>query len=146
MIGGAYQPSQVVAPPQPAAGGGFTYKISIAELVIVRSVAFTLVNAAAVAARLVSLDFLDGTGVVLARASSGFTTATGITTVFTFAAGINVYGANDAAAIGAPIPELVLVAGQSIRVNIGAVNAADQISNARVVVDQYGVVDEGSAG
>lgn len=128
----------VAAPGQPAAGGGFTYKVPHSETQFVLAVCFKLVNAVAVAARLVTLTLLDGTGVPIAVASAGFTTASGVTSRFTFAVGITAYGANDAAAIGAPLPPVWLVSGQSVVAAIANANAADQLSDVRVSYAQSG--------
>lgn len=131
--------TSVVTRPSPAAGGGFTYAPPEAVRFKVAAVSFQLVTAVAVATRLVSLDLLDGASNIIGRFSAGFTQSASKTSVYTFAAGINEYGANDAAAIGAPLPDLWLPDGSSIAVNVGAVQAADQVSAVVVTLRQYGI-------
>lgn len=128
--------SQVVTVSTPAAGAGVTFKYSGSEFWRVRAVCFQLVTSNAVANRIGYLDFLDGDGKRLGRFSSGYTQTASLTTVYTFGLGMNVYGANAAASIGAPLPELWLRKGCSLSVGVTAIDAGDQISAVRVTLDQ----------
>lgn len=130
------QPS-VVAVPSPAAGGGFTYAVPGSERQLIACVSFQLVTAVAVANRLVVATLLGGDGVRIGRFSSGFTQAASLTTVYTFAVGVQSYGANDAANIGAPLAPLWLPDGGSLAVTLVNGQAADQVSVVRVTVYQY---------
>lgn len=132
----SYREARPVAVPNPAAGAGFTYSLPGSERTRVLAVCFQLVTAVAVAARRVSCDLIDGEGGILGRFSSGFTQAASLTTVYTFAVGVNAYGANDAAAIGAPLADLMLPGAGSAVVSIANVQAADQVSAVRVTVAQ----------
>lgn len=120
----------------PAAGQGFTYTLPKTCVAVVRSVSFTLVNAAAAGSRIPRLEFLTNEGAVFASVAAPFTTGNAVTSRFTFAVGIQQFGANDAAAIGAPIPKYVLEDGAAVRVAIAAVNVADQVSGVFAFVDQ----------
>lgn len=130
--------SQVVLVPNPAAGAGFTWKPSGAEFTRIRAVCFQLVTSSAVANRIVYLDLVDGSGAKIARSSAGFNQTASLTSVYTFAVGINTYGANAAASIGSGLPEIWLRNGCEISVGITAVDTADQVSAIRVTVDQVG--------
>lgn len=126
----------------PAAGQGFTYQLPKTCLAVVRSVSFTLVNAVAAASRIPRLEYLTSEGSVFAAFAAPFTLTSGQTSRFTFAVGCNQFGANDAAAIGCPIPGYVLEDGAAIRVAVAAVNAADQISGVFVFLDQLPIRPE----
>jgi hypothetical protein len=135
--------SQVVALPNPAAGAELTYSFPGSEYTRVRAVTFKLVTSATVATRTVYLDFVDGSGVVIARMSSGFTQTASLTTVYTFGLGLVQYGANAAANIGSPLADLILCRGQKLQTTITNIQAGDAISNARLVVDQYAAPGQG---
>lgn len=130
------QLSQVAYLDNPAAGAGFSSTYALSEFWMPRSLCFQLVTSSAVATRIVSLDIIDGAGRKMGRFSSGFTQTASLTTVYTFATDISVYGANAAASIGAPIPELWLHPGCKLQVNIAAVDTGDQVSAINLVVDQ----------
>lgn len=123
----------------PAAGQGFTYSVPKSEIQVVRAVSFVLVNAAAAASRIPRVEFLTNNGDVFFVAASPFVTTTGKTARFNFAVGIQQFGADDAAQIGAAIPKFTLEDGAKIRVAVTAVNAADQISGVYLFVDQLGI-------
>lgn len=128
--------SQVVAVQSPAAGAGFTVKVPQAEFWRPRALCFQMVTSATVASRIVYLDLIDGAGVKMGRFSSGFTQTASLTTVYTFGLYMNAYGANAAASIGAPIPELWLRPGCKLTVGVTAVDTTDQISAIDLTVDQ----------
>ena len=121
---------------RPAAGGGFTYQQPGSERQLIALVAFRLVTSAAVANRLVTVAFKGGDGVVIGTFGAGFTQAASLTTDYTFGVGLNAYGANGAAAIGAPLPLLWFQDPISVVASVAAVDAGDQISNVRVTVIQ----------
>lgn len=137
-----YDTTRVVLVSNPAAGGGFTYTPSGAEWTLVLAVCFKLVTDANAASRLVSLDYIGGDAGVLARHSSGYTQATGLTSQYTFAQELNVYGANDAASIGAPLTPVWLRLGQKVTVNLTNHQVGDQISSAYVTIDQRAAIVE----
>lgn len=134
---------EVVTVGSPVAGAGFTRTVPGDVLWIVRSVSFSMVNAAAAASRIPRVEFLDGSGSVFFAVAAPFHTTTGVTSRFSFGVGINQFGAIDAANIGAPIPELTLVGGLAVRVAVTAMNAGDQISGAALFVDQLPVANFG---
>lgn len=125
----------------PAAGAGFTHPVPGAATQRIRTVSFRLVNAAAAANRIPRVEFLDAAGAVFAAVAAPFKTTTGVTSRFTFGIGLNQYGADDAAQIGGPLPDLELIAGLAVRVVVGAMNAGDQIDGAALFVEQLAVRD-----
>lgn len=123
----------------PAAGAGFTHRVPGATVQKFLTVSFRMVNAAAVANRLVRVEFLDAAGAVFAAVGAPFKTTTGVTSRFTFGVGLNQYGADDAAQIGGPLPALELIGGLALRVAVANMNAGDQIDGAALFVEQTGV-------
>jgi hypothetical protein len=122
------QLGQVVSIGSPAAGAGASYTYSIAEYHMLRSLCFQVVTSAAVANRVVYLDLIDGAGNRISRSSAGFNQTASLTTIYTFAAGIAAYGANAAASIGAPIPEVWLHPGAKFTIGVTAIDTGDQVS------------------
>lgn len=127
---------QVVSINAPAAGAQFTFKYSQNEFWKPRVLCFQLVTSATVASRVVYLDLLDGAGNKIGRFSSGFTQTASLTTVYTFGVQTNVYGADAAASIGAPIPELWMHPGSKLEVNAAAIDTDDQFSAIVLTLDQ----------
>jgi hypothetical protein len=127
---------QVVPIPAPAAGAGFSYKYGRNEFWKPRVVCFQLVTSATVASRIVYLDVIDGGGLKIGRFSSGYTQTASLTSVYTFGINMNEYGANAAASIGAPIPELWLHPGAKLSVGVTAIDTTDQLSAINLTLDQ----------
>ena len=142
MIGGlgwAEPESSIISLGSPAAGAGFTYTNPGTVVQSILSVSFHMVNAVAAGSRIPTLSFLDADGAAFANVASGFTAGSGVTADFLFAQGIQEFGANDAAAIGVPIPPYKLGVGTSLSLAVTAKNAADQISVVRIVVAKWPV-------
>lgn len=128
---------QVVKIDSPAAGAGIVkYKYGANEFWQIRALSFQLVTSSTVASRIVYLDLLDGAGNRIGRFSAGFTQTASLTTVYTFGVNMNAYGANAAASIGAPIPELWLHPGCSFTIGVTAIDTGDQISAVNMTVNQ----------
>ena len=123
----------------PAVASGFTINVPASEYWHIRCLCFTLTTDANAANRLVSVDLIDGGSNKIGRFSSGFTQSATLATLYTFSDDLAVYGANAALAIGAPLPEIWLYPGAKLTVNVGSVQAGDQISAINLTVDQvYG--------
>jgi hypothetical protein len=75
------------------------------------------------------------------RVAAPFTVTANITSRLNFGIGIQQFGANAAAQIGAGLPAFKLNAGLAIRVAVTAIQAGDQISGASLFVDQWAVRD-----
>src|SRR5215204_1790629 len=95
-----YEPVKPVTLPGPAAGQGLTAELPQSEATELLGVAFTLVTAVAVANRIARVELRDSTGVALAAVAAPFLQTASKTTRYTFAAGLQQFGANDAAVIG----------------------------------------------
>ena len=120
----------------PAVASGFTYTYSVGEAWLLRSLSFQMVTDANAANRIVYLDIFEPGGLRIGRFSSGFTQTATLTTIYTFANDIAAYGANAAASIGAPTPNVWLHPGSKITVGVTNVQAGDQISTILLTVDQ----------
>lgn len=115
----------------PAVSTGFTIPTPGTVEQTLTALTFTVVTDANVADRLVVLKFLDPVGVSFAEIAAPFTQAASLTTVYTFATGIQSFGADDAANIGVPIPTVQLDVSLSLAVSVTAVEAGDQVSKIR---------------
>src|SRR6266576_5273340 len=104
---------------------------------IVQACSFRLVTDGNAASRIVVFSFTDASGTVIFPVASPFTQAAAKTTDYTFAVGIQQFGANDAANIGAGIPALKLYVGLSVAVTITAKQAGDQVSRIRLGLSQW---------
>lgn len=123
----------------PLAGLGFTIPTSGAVEQIIQSLSFVLVSSSATASRIPRVEFLDPDGTVFAAVASPFTQTATHTIRYTFAVGIQQFGANDAAFIGAALPPFKLDVSMSVRLAIAAVDAADQVSAASLVALRWPV-------
>jgi hypothetical protein len=123
----------------PAPGAGFTVPTSGAVEQIIQSLSFVLVTSAAAANRIARVEFLDPDGTVFAAIASPFLQTASKTIRYTFAVGIQQFGANDAAFIGAALPPFKLDVSMSVRIAIGAVDTADQVSAASLVALRWPV-------
>jgi hypothetical protein len=125
--------------PDPAANAGFTQGMPGTEDTMVVACSFRLVTDSNVANRIVVFQFLDSNGTAIFPVAAPFTQAASKTTDYTFAVGIQQFGANDAANIGAGIPPLKLYVGLSVAVTITAKQAGDQVSRIRLGLSQWPV-------
>lgn len=125
--------------PTPAAGAGFSFTDPGTMESIVSACSFRLVTDANVADRIVVFSFTDGSGTAIFPVAAPFTQAASKTTDYTFAVGIQQFGANDAANIGVGIPPLKLRSGLGVKVTIVAVQATDQVSAIRLGLSQWPV-------
>lgn len=128
----------------PAVATGFTRTFPGSEVTRVLSVSFVLVTDANAANRIVRVEYLNASGDVFAAVAAPFLQVASITTRYTFAVGLQTFGAASAAFMGGPLPDFVLMDGLAVRVAIAAVQAGDQLSGASLFVAQSTVrPDEG---
>lgn len=131
--------SAIQAVPNPAANAGFAVPMPGTSDTIVQAVKFRLVTDSNSASRIAVVNYLDPDGVSFASIASPFTQAASKTTDYTFAVGINQFGANDAANIGAGVPPFKLDVSQSLSVTIVGKQAGDQVSAIRLALEQWHV-------
>lgn len=143
MLGFEGDLSQVVGLPNPAAGANLSYTLPRSEYTRIRAVTFKLVTSAQVATRTVILELVDGSGVVMAASSSGFTQTATNTVLYTFGCDLNVFGANNGAVCGAPLVGIWMDGGQKLVTSIANIQTSDAISNVRLVVDQVSAPGQG---
>jgi hypothetical protein len=104
---------------------------------VVRAVSLELAAAAAVADRLPRLTWsADGT-VPFAQALSPFPLQAAHTGRVTFAVGVQQAGAANAASIIAPMPELCLLPGWTLTLDVVSGAAADALSGVRAYLQRY---------
>lgn len=131
---GVFVPVTPVTLPAPPAGQGLAFSIAQSEASELLGVSFTVVTSAGVANRAARVELRDSTGVPLAAVAAPFVQTATKTSRYTFAPGLQQFGANDAVAIGGPLPAWVIDGRITIAVVIAAIQAADQISDARYIV------------
>lgn len=105
------------------------YTVPGAVQVDVYSVSFTYTASAAAGTRTVRLEFVDDAGNVFAPVAAAFTIIATNAATFTFGVGVQQYGANSAAYIGAGIPPVRLVDGMGFRVRCANADSGDTITN-----------------
>jgi hypothetical protein len=132
----SHEPVALAAPP---AGQALTYTVPGAVEQEVLAVSFTYTASAAPANRVPFVQFLDqGGGIVCEVATPFLLVATNVARV-TFGVGMQQFGANSAARLGAGIPPLRLGDGMRVRLSATAIAAADTITGARLFVRQWRV-------
>lgn len=100
---------------------------------------FDLVNAVAAANRQPFLSIEDTEGRPFFQSAPPFHTTSGVTSRISYGVGIQQFGANDAAKIGASIPPIRLYAGLVIVAAVDNMNAGDRIRVAGMLVEQWPV-------
>jgi hypothetical protein len=127
----------------PSAGANLTRTTSQGYWERYVAVFFTLVTSAAVANRQVALEWQDGDGNVLTDTACGSVQTA--TNTWRYGFGIGLLGFNNANAArqNAPLPWLFLQPSWKLVSNVGAFDAADQISVVRGVVERFPVGFDG---
>lgn len=121
----------------PAAGGILTRAIPGEVFERPVSIRFRVTTSAAVANRFPAVVFLDGDNNTIMRVESTAAVVASSSAAFTFAVGM---GANNFRASGeqyAPLPDMLLPAGFKVRIDVVAIDAADQISSAFYFARRY---------
>ena len=133
----------VVAAPQPAAGSGLTYTLPESEVSQLIAVSFRLVTAAVAATRTPTVTVTDGSGIAIVSVAAGKSQITTLTGDWTFAVGLGEWDAAGTAVLSGGLPSLMLDAGDSIVIGVASMDASDQISRVRIVLDQEPVRPDG---
>lgn len=107
---------------------------------VVKAVSLELAAAAAVADRLPRLSWLADDGAPFAQALAPFALQANDTGQVTFAVDSQQAGAIGAATIIAPMPELVILPGWTVTLDIVGGVAGDSISGGRVYLQRYKLV------
>lgn len=107
----------------------------------VRAVSLELVTGVAVANRLARLTWRALEGAPFAQALAPFPLQALHTGQVTFAVDVNEAGALNGPTIIAPMPELTLLPGWSLTVDVVGGAAADAISNVRAYVQKYQLIE-----
>lgn len=127
---------EVVGLSSPAAGAALTYIVPGAVQQQVLSVSFTYTASAQAANRVPFVRFLDAGGVPFCDVGTPYVLVASDSSRVTFGVGVQQFGADSAARIGAAIPEMWLQDGLRLQISATAIDAADTITNARLYVCQ----------
>jgi hypothetical protein len=136
----AFGPPEVIAL-DPFAGNAVAVEAASGFWERIEAVSFELVTAAGGAARRARVSYFAGESVPLAIVPAPFTLAASNTQQVTFAVGVEPAGANNDAAILAPLPALWLLPGWSVELGVGAGAAGDTVSAVRVTRQRYRVIE-----
>ena len=85
------------------------------------------------------VSFLDATGTTFAKVNTAYNITASNHSQVTFGCDLDQFGANNAASMGASIPDVRLLDGLQIEVSADAIDSADTITAVRLFVCQYDV-------
>jgi hypothetical protein len=137
LLGHGHAFSQVLPQASPAAGAGFTYANDGSYWELIDSVSFKLVTGGNAANRQVTLSILDGSGVALATLPAASVQTASLTWNYTWSRDFATFNTVVGLAVTAPLPGLLLQPTYSVVVAVGAIDAADQISNIRLYAERF---------
>ena len=106
----------------------------------VKAVSLDLIASAAVGARAPRLRWLADEQVPFAEVVPPYTIGPGIASRITFAVDVQQAGANDATALVVPIPELTLLPGWELELDLLGFDVLDQVVDIRAYVERYTLV------
>ena len=128
----------ILTPDNPAAGANLTLTLPPAHYTILQSVQFALTTDANVANRYVNVDYIARGGVQNIRnAATVLVTANTTAQVFQFDSAHTVSEWNTGTAVFAPLLDVPLPAGWSVRITVDSIQVGDQIASAKVVGWQF---------
>ena len=142
-VGHGHAFTQRLAVAKPAAGVGFTIPPDSRYWRVFDLIAFQLVTGSNAANRQVTLQYLDGEGVAIATLPAASVQTASLTYQYTWSTEFSNFNTVVGLAVTGPLPYTILPPGFSAAVAIGAVDAADQVSNIRVMSEQFVTGDEG---
>jgi hypothetical protein len=124
--------------PQPAAGANATFTDGLSWVFRVVAATAQLDTDANAANRLLSLDYLKTGGpTYLRNAAPVLVTASQVAQVFEWAKSRSVSEWNTGTPIFVPVEPLWLTAGMTVRFTVDAIQATDQLSNVRLIVEVH---------
>jgi hypothetical protein len=125
----------------PVAGQPAKYVPSERGRELVVAATFTLTTAVAVADRFARVVYLDRQGRTIQIIQSPFKRQAAGTQVASFGLGGDQFGADNAAAVGGPLPELWLSGAEQVQLTLLNIQAADTITHALLWVAELGEDD-----
>lgn len=135
--------SQVLSVAKPAAGAGFTYTNDGSYWEMIDTVSCQIVTGGNAANRQPTLSILGGDGIALATLPSASVQTASLTWQYTWSTEFSNFNTVVATAVTAPLPAIFLQPTFSIALAIGAVDAADQVSNIRLHAQRFVTGEQG---
>jgi hypothetical protein len=132
---------EVVIIGAPPVATGFTHNVPGASRQRIVTLSFVLFTDANAANRLPRIDYNDSAGNAFFSVGAPFSTPANSTGRYSFGIGVMQFGANAAAAIGGPLPDVRLSVGLSISVAVVGIQVGDQVDGISLFVDQWPVRD-----
>lgn len=143
LLGHGHAFTQKQGVTSPAAGAGFTYTNSGRYWELADSLSFQMVTGSNAANRQIAVTIKDGDGIALATLPAASVQTASLTWQYTFARDFTTFNTVVGLAVTAPLPALLLQPMYSVVVTVGAVDAADQISNVRLYLERFVTGAEG---
>lgn len=143
LVGHGHAFSQLVPVTTPAAGVGFTYTNSGRYWEVLDLAAFQLVTGSNAANRQVTLSVKNGLGIAIATLPSASVQTASLTWQYTWSTEFSNFNTVVGLAVTSPLPYVFLQPSYSVSVAVGAVDAADQISNIQLYLQRFVTGSEG---
>ncbi len=137
LLGHGHAYTEDVVVPTPAAGGGFTYTVTGSYFELLDSISFQIVTGGNAANRQPKLSINDGSGAALATLPTASVQTASLTWQYTFSPTFADFNTVVALAVTTPLPRIMLQPEYAVVLAIGAVDAADQVSNIRLQVERF---------
>jgi hypothetical protein len=129
--------SELAALPNPAAGGGFAYRVSGLYWERLASLSFVLTTNGTAGARQVQLNVLDGDGATVAAIPAGGTQAASLARLYSWLPGMFPPAGAVVATFLSPLPDVFLQPDWTVSVTIDNVKAGDQVSAVRLYRERF---------
>ncbi len=143
LIGHGHAFTQLEHRATPAAGAGFTYTNSGRYWEVLDLAAFKMVTGSNAANRQVTLTIADGLGIAIATLPAASVQTASLTWNYTWSTDFSNFNTVVGLAVTSPLPYVFLQPAYSVTVAVGAVDAADQISNIVLYLERFVTGKEG---
>lgn len=135
MYGYGWQ--EVVAGITPAAGAEYTYTVPGQYQTRVHGIVFLLTTSADVANRYVTVQFCGGDLVPFAISGAAVLVTASSAAQFAGDAGRGTAEWNTGTGVFFPLADAILEPGEKVKIDVDAIQAADTLTNIRLLVDRY---------
>lgn len=135
--------SETFAGTSPAAGSGFSLTVSGAYAERFMACRFTLVSSSAAANRIVTVDYVNpGAGIFASAGPTAIQTAS-LTNLYCGMVGFGSSDWNTGTAAFFSLPNLILLPGFQLQINVAAIDTADQLSGITFLRERFQTGKEG---
>lgn len=133
-----------ITPASPAAGAALTLKVGGENYVRLLAARATLTTSAAVANRVLTLDYINARGTTFVQnGASVLVTANSTNQVFEWDKNRTVAEWNTGTPVWAPLQSIMLQPGFSIQFNVAAIDVADQLASITLWLERFPTGERG---